>query len=155
MSTIRLIPVFAIAGLLGCTSQAAQKAAPTPPPRLYAMATASEVFALRSKCAELADKILENNIIGNALTQDVKSHYAPDTNRCYVELDVSAADLTQFNEHPYSRYLYDGQTKEILATSKREKDLKTGMIFVPNDMLAGYDKANAMIDSLMADDRKQ
>ena len=147
--------MVAVAGLLGCSSQAAQKVAPTPTPRLYAMATASEVFALRSKCAELAEKVLEDNIIGNALTHDVKSHYTPDTNRCYVELDVSAADLTQFNERPYSRYLYDGQTKEMLATSKVEKDKKTGIIFVPADMLAGYDKANAMIDSLMADDRQK
>lgn len=139
---------------VGCENKTVHSAAPTPTPRLVALPTATEVFSLRSKCSELGDKILENNFVGNALTQEVKSHYNPETNRCYVELDVHAADLSQYEEHPISRYLFDGQTKDMLASSKREKGRNSGSIYDPDDIMAGYDKANAMIDSLMADDRK-
>jgi len=54
-----------------------------------------------------------------------------------------------------SRYLFDGQTKDMLASSKREKGRDSGSLYDPNDIMAGYDKANAMIDSRLADDRKQ
>jgi len=140
---------------LGCENKTVQSAVPTPTPRLVALPTATEVFNLRSKCAELGDKILENNFVGSALTQEVKSHYNPETNRCYVELDVHAANLDEYEKHPISRYLFDGQTKDMLAHSKREKDRNSGSIYDPDDIMAGYDKANAMIDSLMADNRKQ
>src|SRR5436309_9549587 len=110
-----------LVGAIGCQNRTAQSAAPTPTPRLVALLTASKVFNLRSKCAELGDKILENNVIGSALTQEVKSRYNPETNRWYVEVDVHAADLSKWDEHPISRYLFDGQTKDMLASSKREK----------------------------------
>lgn len=140
---------------IGCGNRTVQSAAPTPTPRLVALPTATEVFNLRSKCAELGDKILENNFVGSALTQEVKSHYNPETNRCYVELDVHAAILDEYEKHPISRYLFDGQTKDMLASSKQEKGVLSGSIYDPDDILAGYDKANAMIDSRMADDRKK
>lgn len=89
--------------VIGCESKTVQSAAPMPTPRLVAPPTATEVFNLRSKCAELGDKILENNVVGNALTQEVKSHYNPETNRCYVELDVHAANLDEYEKHPISR----------------------------------------------------
>src|SRR5262244_1988050 len=76
--------------------------------------TASEIFNLRSKCAELGQKIMENHVIGSALTQDVVTHYDPKTNRCYAELDVNMADLSKFDEYN-SRTLYDAQTGEMLA----------------------------------------
>src|SRR3990172_1063562 len=55
--------------------------------------TATEVFRLRSECAKLGEKILENNTVGSAVTQSQVSHYDPQTNRCYVELTVQTADL--------------------------------------------------------------
>ncbi len=138
----------------GCETRTAQSAAPTPTPRLFAVPTASEVFNLRSKCAELGDKILESNFVGSALTQEVLSHYNPETNRCYVELDVHAADLSQYEQHPYSRYLYDGQTKDLLVSATNDKGKKTGHIF-NGDIFADYDKATARMDSLMADDHQK
>jgi hypothetical protein len=139
---------------IGCENRTAQSAAPTPTPRLFALPTAGEVFNLRSKCAELADKILENNFVGSALTQEILSHYNPETNRCYVELDVHAADLSQYAKHPISRYLYDGQTKDLLVSATNDKGTKTGHIF-NGDIFADYDKATARMDSLMADDRQK
>lgn len=140
---------------MGCENHTVQSAAPTHTPRIVALPTATEIFNLRSKCAELGDKILENNFVGRALTQEVKSHYNPETNRCYVELDVHAADLSKYEEYENSRYLFDGQTKDMLASSRQEKGVKSGSIYDPDDVTAGYDKANAMIDSRMADGRKQ
>jgi hypothetical protein len=48
--------------------------------------------------------------------QDRVSHYEPRNGHCYVELSVRTADITQWNV----RYLYDGQTKELLAVSGYE-----------------------------------
>ena len=87
---------------------------------IYKAPTATEVFNLRSKCAELGEKILDGNIIGSALAQEHVSHYDPKTNRCYVELDVHMADLSKWDDYR-SRNLYDGQTGEILAWTRDQK----------------------------------
>lgn len=78
--------------------------------------TATEVFNLRSRCAEQGDKLLQEQRagIGPALYADAKSHYDTKTNRCYVEVDVSTADLTD-PKWTTTQRLYDGQTKENLA----------------------------------------
>ena len=49
--------------------------------------TATEVFNLRSKCAELGEKILKNTAIGDALKKDQLSHYEPKTNRLLRSAD--------------------------------------------------------------------
>ena len=118
--------------------------------------TATEVFTLRSKCAALGEQILEGNDIGIALTQSQTSHYDPKTNRCYVELTVETADTTQpLNER--SVFLYDGQTKEVLAFARNENGKKSGMVFVAveNQIDDLFDNAIIFIRQMMADDRKQ
>jgi hypothetical protein len=107
----------------------------------------------------LGQKILDDNLVGSALMQEQSSHYNSRTNRCYVELIVHAADLTRYTEHPYHRILFDGQTKEILATS----EIKVGgkkwcIVYDKNHRTttlenAGFDDTNAYIDQMMADDR--
>jgi hypothetical protein len=72
--------------------------------------SATEVFNLRSKCAELGEKILKQS----GYLYDVLSHYDVRTNRCYVELTEHS-----LKENIYDRYLYDGQTEEILAHAAR------------------------------------
>jgi hypothetical protein len=114
--------------------------------------TATEVFNLRSKCAEFGDKIMSRNTIGSALAQDQVSHYDPKTNRCYVELDVHMADLSKWDDYR-SRYLYDGQTGEMLAWATYKKGNKTA--FVNDGPTLDYDAAVLKIDILMADDRKR
>jgi hypothetical protein len=129
----------------------------TPAERSYQLPTATEVFQLRSACAALGQQILEGNFIGSALTQDQVSHYNPRTNRCYVELTVQTADLSK--GFYLSRCLYDGQTREMLASATIEKDKKHGMVYDKQHRTttlehAGWDDAAAYIDAMMADDRQ-
>lgn len=123
--------------------------------------TATEVFHLRSECAALGKKILDENIVGPALHQTEISRYNPLTNRCYVELIVQSADLTK-PLTSLSRYLYDGQTGEMLAATRAENGQKWGMMYDQNHVPAidikinaVWDDANRYIDAMLADDRKQ
>jgi hypothetical protein len=120
--------------------------------------TASEVFKLRSECVALGDKLLEADIIGTALAHDALSHYDLNTNRCYVEITVHTADLSA--ENPYhATYLYDGQTRQMLATLTIKKGQKSGMVYVvpppgrSDDN--GFGFTVGYIRSKMDDDRKQ
>jgi hypothetical protein len=115
--------------------------------------SATEIFNLRSKCAELGEKIMEGNHIGSALTQSQVSHYDSGTNRCYVELDVNVADLSKWDEYN-SRCLFDGQTGELLGWVKNEKGKKAAYVTDSPNVL-DYDAAAMKIGALMADDRKQ
>jgi hypothetical protein len=72
-----------------------------------------------------------------------------------VELYTQPTDLTR---HDYSRYLYDGQTGELLAWIKSEKGIKSAFDFETGSATAGgmddFITVSAKIDKLMADDRK-
>ena len=64
---------------------------------------------------------MEDNIIGTALMQQQISRYNPITNRCYIKLEVSTADLgTPQERFVRNQYLFDGQTKEMLASASWE-----------------------------------
>jgi hypothetical protein len=115
--------------------------------------TATEVFHLRSECAALGRKILDNNVVGSALSQSQISHYDPKSNRCYVELTVQTADLTK-PQDVFRRYLFDGQTDDMLAVTRIEKGERSGMVFdrhhdIITDANARYDDTTAYIDALM------
>jgi hypothetical protein len=67
-------------GLLGlcfvsCSHTPAQTTTQLQRPAVASPPTATEIFDLRTKCAELSHKIMEKNVIGSALAQDVASHY--------------------------------------------------------------------------------
>jgi hypothetical protein len=111
--------------------------------------TATEVFSLRSRCEELAQKIEDENLVGSALAQSHRSHYDPATNRCYVELNVHSADLDKFEDNN-SRYLYDGQTHELLAWIKNQHGKKT----FHADGIWSEEGVEARFEALMSDDRK-
>ena len=121
-----------------------------------AVPSATEVFHLRSECASLGEKILEADLVGQALTKSQTSHYDTATNRCYVELAVSTADLRHYEDY-YARYLYDGQTGEMLAFTRSEKGHKSSNIVLPHDSKNStgdlFWEANKIIDEMMADDR--
>jgi hypothetical protein len=133
---------------------------PLPPRQLNQplQPTASEVFNLRSECAKLGDKLHEANIIGPALRDDALSRYDPNTNRCYVEITVHTADLDAPNPY-HATYLYDGQTRELLAAATIKNDQKSGIVYVvpppgrTDD--GGFGFAVEYIRSKMDDDRKQ
>lgn len=110
--------------------------------------SATEVFHLRSECANLGVKILNESIIGIALTQSQISHYNPKTNRCYIEVTVQSGDLTKPVEI-MSRYLYDGQTGEILGYAVIKKGVRTGVVFKRS--IYGFEGASSYIDEMMRD----
>ena len=121
------------------------------------IAQAAEPPTATEVCAELGEKIMEENDIGMALSQ--VSRYDPRTNRCYVELIVVAADVTK-SKGVFHRYLYDGQTKELLASASRDNDRPMGgQVFDREHRPAsftnnGYDDTNEYIDQMMADDTR-
>jgi hypothetical protein len=120
--------------------------------------TASEVFKLRSECVALGDSLLEANVIGPALAHEALSHYDPNTNRCYIEITVHTADLSAKNPY-YGTYLYDGQTREMLASFTTKNGEKSGLVFgvlpdKPTDD-NGFSFTVEYIRSKMDDDRKQ
>jgi hypothetical protein len=116
----------------------------------------TEVIQLRSTCNALGQQILEGNFIRSALYQEQFSRYSPRANRCYVEMRVQTSDLSQHSDR-FGRYLYDGQTKEMLAFAQIQNGKKSGRVF---DMYhrtksfenAGWDDASEYIHSMMTDD---
>jgi hypothetical protein len=102
--------------------------------------SATEVFNLRSRCAELCEKILKDNPASPVIDPSAFSHYDQRANRCYVELD-----------NQYSLRLFDGQTGERLA------ELWNGPI--PTAFLKGIqdvsrEATRGFIESHMKDDRR-
>jgi hypothetical protein len=147
--------VFAV--LLTCTAVACSRQAPqSQPPKAsvptHQLPTATEVFQLRSECAKLGSQILNNNTIGSALTQSVVSNYDEKSGRCYVNLTVQSADLTQAPQ-TMSQYLYDGQTNELLATTSIKKGVRGGIAYKTNAL--GFDAVNEYIESKMNDPAQQ
>jgi hypothetical protein len=121
--------------------------------------TATEVFDLRSKCAELGEKIMKNTLIGAELKKEELSHYEPKTNRCYVRLTVWNANLGKSGEY-FQQYLFDGQTGQMLAAIRRENGVKSGDIYSEPSPAQGnsdemYVDASIFISQMMADDREQ
>jgi hypothetical protein len=113
------------------------------------------VFRLRSECAKLG----ETQLYKSAHTEfaqsqinprfDQQSHYNPDTNRCYVEIDMR-------NNFLFTRNLYDGQTGDMLAwiSETPAGDSKEGMIFTKNEQSnQDFQGADSYINQMMHDDR--
>lgn len=81
----------------------------------FSRPTAEEAYRLQDDCSKKGRAVLQHNLIGSALSQEQVSEYSPVTNRCYVLLQVHAADLSQSGKYENSEYLYDGQTDALLA----------------------------------------
>jgi hypothetical protein len=98
----------------------------------------------------LGEEILDQQPFKSRTFPATASHYDPRTNRCYVELTVLTDDINTIH-----RYLYDGQTKEMLAHAARVNGKKEGQIFnnQPNPPgIAGYFEATEYIDQMMAEE---
>jgi hypothetical protein len=113
--------------------------------------TATELFNLRSRCAELGNKFLDDLVVFRPLTKSITSRYDPRTNHCY-------GDVVTQNPHSFyhNRTLVDLQTGEPLAYAKTEKSKKVGMVSgrltdMRDDL--GFSDANEYIDKLMQEDR--
>ena len=154
---MRLFTFSVLLFFFGCK----QSSAPISPMDVpsFRSPTAAEVFDLRSKCAELGDKIMKNTAISSELKKDQVSHYEPKTNRCYVQLTIWSGDLAKGSEYIH-QYLFDGQTGQELAAMRREKGVRSGDIFIDPSPLNGnpdelYLDASLFIRKMMADDRQQ
>jgi hypothetical protein len=119
---------------------------------------ASEDVQLRSACAAWGERILEGNFIRSAVYQEQFSRYSPGTNRCYVEMRVQTGDLDE-NSDRFAQYLYDGQTREMLAFAQIQNGKKSGKVFDLHHRTtsfenAGWDDASGYINAMMAGDRR-
>jgi hypothetical protein len=167
-----LAGLIAAAVLTGCNKNPDQTdAKPFQPP------TATEVFNLRSQCAEFAMKWRSAGYPFR--TTSWVSHYAPRSNRCYIKTESSSVNPT--NNRPKTlTSLYDGQTEELLAwTSQEGESLSaslTGWVGVddwrgfaaglgitsneipesrPSTERVDWRFAGEVIDKAMEDDRRQ
>ncbi len=146
MMSLRII-VFVLAGMSLAGAQTNQ------PP------TATEIFNLRSLCTSLGEKLLQENALEPDFAHQQTSHYQPRTNRCYVEINVHSANIIS-PDYQLTRYLYDGQTKELLAMSKVElkNNKQYGRVYDPQHgpeaKKSGYEETQAYIDERTFEDRK-
>jgi hypothetical protein len=112
--------------------------------------SATELVNLRWRCADLGGKILEGIDAQRHPTLSRVPHYDPRTNRCYVE-------ITEHSGNTYHRYLYDGQTNEVLASASTVKGKREGAIVDKQRNPTGstdYFEADKYIDEMMAEDRR-
>lgn len=153
-----LMPVLALTVACGRKLDDGQTpVAPKPEALPYRQASASEVFNLRTRCAEIAEKMVNDDAHGAAVSITGTSHYNPKTNRCYVLLDSSGVDDPVKLNH---QYLFDGQTKDMLAFSGTANGKQTGTVFAdwkrsdPNERnLTPFEQAGDYIREQMSDDR--
>jgi hypothetical protein len=82
---------------------------PTPEPKpqeklkiqSFVPPTAEQAYRLQDDCTKRGEKVLRENIIGSALTEEQVSRYNATTNRCYVRLEVHAMnfdDIVKYDE---------------------------------------------------------
>jgi hypothetical protein len=141
---------------IGCTKSKTEQAQPLPTrPRL----SATEEFDLRSKCAELGDKMEPDyGVVGVALKSDMVTHYNPETNRCYVQFTATknlSYNYPSTPENYLTTTVYDGQTKEQLVYAEQNGDKSHGMIWSResfDERYTTFDKAQAEVDRLMGEE---
>lgn len=133
---------------LGCERPAPKPVADESP---YQKPTATEVFNLRSRCAELGDQIWKDHMMKSSLDQTHLVHYEPKTNRCYVELRIYLAHDGLGSADLKGRTLYDGQTREVLAFVHSRMDKQEAWSW---DGIDVFDTINRRIDSLMGEDKR-
>ena len=145
-------------GVMGVLAYVSVVAAATGAERAPLLATVAEVVQLRSACDAVGQQILDGNFVRSALYQEQFSRYSPHTNRCYVEMRVQTGDLGNRSDR-FGRYLYDGQTRELLAFAQIQNGKKSGRVYdlqhrtttFEND---GWDDASEYIYIMMTDDEK-
>jgi hypothetical protein len=113
--------------------------------------------AEEQSCAVSGEQILAGNIVRAAAYQEQFSRYSPQANRCFVEMRVLTIAVDQHADH-VGRFLYDGQTKELLAFAEIRDGKKSGRVFDLNHRTqsfknGGWDDASEYIYTMMAGDR--
>ena len=154
-----IVSVASVARLLAASAYLSTIAATIAAELAQQLPAGTEVVEQHSTCAAWGREILERNFIRSALYQEQFSRYNPRTNRCYVEMRVQTVDPNKDSDR-LGRYLYDGQTREMLAFAQIQNGKKSGRVFDLNHRTtsfenAGWDDATEYIDTMMADDDGQ
>jgi hypothetical protein len=159
---VKIIVSILIAGaFLGCSSSQPNQSTPEPQ-RSSKLPTATEVFNLRTKCAQLGREVDEYMFHGPVIDRETLSNYSIKSNRCYVTLDDHNGSPGDWHR---LRGLYDGQTREELAyaeyfTKRQSNGQNTnGHIYSEgyngpcgDKDDCGFSKADAYIDERMKRD---
>jgi hypothetical protein len=111
----------------------------------------------RSACAAAGEQILAGNFISSAVYQEQFTRYSTRTNRCYVEMRVETIAADDMTDR-LGRYLYDGETKELLAFAQITGGRKSGRVFDLSHRTvsfenAGWDDASEYIYVMMAGEK--
>ncbi|MBO0751342.1 MAG: hypothetical protein J2P53_04480 [Bradyrhizobiaceae bacterium] len=118
--------------------------------------TAAEEARQRAACAAAGEQILAVNAVRSAVYQEQFAHYSRRTNRCYVEMRVQTVAADERADR-IGRFLYDGETRELLAVAQIEGGKKSGRVFDLNHRTTtfandGWDDASDYIYRLTAGD---
>jgi hypothetical protein len=161
--------------IAAATPALSQQAAPKP---AFQPPTATELFKLRATCEKLGQDLLDQSqsLVGKSggygahTALSVTSRYNPADGHCYVTLTAECPGLGVRidgepepppncpNQASYQRNLFDGQTGETLAVARIVERKKSGAVYdrqhvQTTDANAGFDDANAYIDSLILENR--
>jgi hypothetical protein len=117
---------------------------------------ATEEARLRAACTAFGERILASNLVRSAVYQAQFSRYSVRTGRCYVEMMVQTITREE-KLNRVGRFLYDGQTRELLAFAEIKDGKKSGRVFDLNHGTttfdnAGFDDASEYIYATMAGD---
>jgi hypothetical protein len=150
--------IVSLASLLGVAVQVLAVAGATAADRWHQNPSAAEDAQLRSACAASGEQILEGNFIRSAVYQEQFSRYSVGTNRCYVEMRVQTVEPNEESDR-FAQYLYDGQTREMLAFAQVQNGKKSGRVFDLHHRTtsfenAGWDDASEYIYTMMVSDRR-
>jgi hypothetical protein len=107
-------------------------------------------------CAMSGEQILAGNAVRAAVYQEQFSRYSSRANRCFVEMRVLTIAADERADR-VGRFLYDGQTKELLAFAEIRNGNKSGRVFDLNHRTrsfknGGWDDASEYIYAVMAGD---
>jgi hypothetical protein len=144
-SALAITAALAVLSLPAAAARAAEDARP-----IVASAPARS-------CAVAGEQILAANILRRAVYQEQFSHYSPRRGRCYVEMRVEVMESDEDADR-FGRFLYDGDTKELLAYAEIKGGTKSGRVFDLDHRTttfanSGWDDASGYIYQMMADDR--
>jgi hypothetical protein len=139
-----LVAILATASTPGHAQQPVQQ-----PP------TATELFNLRSTCAQLGQKLLDK-IDPQPQAPPIEttqiSRYDTTTGHCYVEIDARHTDDNGY----FVRSLFDGKTGKFIAQARKENGSVEGI--TPRNTDAGpgknYEEANAYINGKMSENHQ-
>ena len=88
--------------------------------------TATELFNLRSRCAELGNKFLDDLVVFRPLTKSITSRYDPRTNHCYGDVVTQNPHSSYHITEPYSIF----RQANHWHTQKRKRARKLGWYLV-------------------------